>query len=181
MKKKRRWPFDDDFFDVEKDFERMREEMEKVMERMFGSFDENEVKRLMSSPSSKVYGFSIRLGPEGRPVIREFGNVKPKKGKKEEILSEEREPLVDIIEGKEEISVIAEVPGVEKKDIDIRVSDNKLTIHVDTKERKYHKELDLKCTVDPSKVKATYKNGVLEIIIKKTEKRGNEEKEIRVE
>ncbi len=126
-----------------------------------------------------VYGYSMTLGPDGKPVIREFGNVKPSTraspmGFRRPSLEvrEERDPLVDVIPEDGTIRVVAEVPGVERSDIKLNCSETTLTIAVDAAERKYYKEIDLPADVDPTNTKATYKNGVLEIILTKvTEKK----------
>ena len=68
------------------------------------------------------------------------------------------------------VKVIAEVPGVDKNDINLNASERKLIISVDTPQRKYYKEVDLPTEVDPQSAKATYKNGVLEVVLKKVGK-----------
>ncbi len=70
-------------------------------------------------------------------------------------------------EEEEVIKVVAEVPGVEKDDINLNASERKLIISVDTPQRKYYKEVDLPAEVDPKSTKASYKNGVLEVVLKK--------------
>ncbi|HHF56110.1 MAG TPA: Hsp20/alpha crystallin family protein, partial [Thermoplasmatales archaeon] len=67
----------------------------------------------------------------------------------------------------DKISVTAEVPGVKKEDIDLEVTENTLRIKVDTKDRKYYKEVELPAEVDPKTAKATYQNGVLDVELKK--------------
>jgi HSP20 family protein len=71
----------------------------------------------------------------------------------------------------ETIKIIAEVPGVEKQDIQVNCSERSMTISVDTPERKYYKELELPADVDPETSRASYKNGVLEVIVRKTRPR----------
>ncbi|MEM1600008.1 MAG: Hsp20/alpha crystallin family protein, partial [Sulfolobaceae archaeon] len=66
-----------------------------------------------------VYGFRVTVGPDGVPKIEEFGNVRKVRGKP--MISEEREPLADVIEKDKEIKVVVEVPGVNKDDIKVRV------------------------------------------------------------
>ena len=109
----------------------------------------------------------MSVGPDGKPVIREFGNVQPsRKGPK---IRKEREPLVDVIEEDKAVVIVAELPGVEKDDINLHTTENHLTVSVDTPNRKYHKELMLPARVDPKSAYASYKNGVLEIRLKKVE------------
>jgi len=80
---------------------------------------------------------------------------------------EEREPLVDVIEKDGEVRVIAELPGVEKEDIDLRATETSLTISAESQHRKYYKELSLPTPVNPKSAKATYRNGVLEVSLPK--------------
>lgn len=120
-----------------------------------------------------VYGYSFSVGPDGKPVIREFGNVKPRGGFLSPRLDfkEEREPLVDTIVQDDVVKVVAEVPGVEKDDIKLNISDRNLTISVDTSKRKYFRELELAVEVDPDTSKASYKNGILELTLNRRKPR----------
>ena len=114
-----------------------------------------------------MYGFSIRVGKGGKTVIDKFGTVTPKV-KPSEIKpgAELREPLVDIFDEKNEIVVVAEMPGVDEKDIKTGVKGNILSISAGSKDRKYTKEVKLPSKVT-GKIESTYKNGVLELKIKK--------------
>ena len=171
MAKKRRFSL----FGWDDEFERMREEMEEMIERMmegFEDFEEEDLEKLSEKPY--VYGFSVKIGPDGKPVIREFGN-KPKIAEKGVKVSEEREPLVDIIEGKKDVKIVAELPGVSKEDIKLNCGEENLEIRVDTPERKYYKSVKLPCKVRPTTAKASYKNGVLEVVIERVKPK--EEKE----
>jgi HSP20 family protein len=118
-----------------------------------------------------VYGYSVTMGPDGKPVVREFGNVRPKAGafpgRAALEVKEEREPLVDTIVEDDTVRVVAEIPGVEKEDINLQCTEDSLVISVDSEKRKYYKELDLPAAVDPNSSKASYKNGVLEVTFKK--------------
>nr|4RZK_A Chain A, Small heat shock protein hsp20 family [Saccharolobus solfataricus P2]4RZK_B Chain B, Small heat shock protein hsp20 family [Saccharolobus solfataricus P2] len=85
------------------------------------------------------------------------------------MISEEREPLADVIEKGDEIKVVAEVPGVNKEDIKVKVTNGgkKLVITAKSEDRQYYKEIDLPAEVDEKAAKANFKNGVLEITLKK--------------
>src|SRR3989454_9948159 len=68
-----------------------------------------------------VYGYSFSMGPDGKPIVREFGNVKPSfKGgpfgtaKPSLDFKEESEPLVDAMVQSETMKVDAELQDVEK-------------------------------------------------------------------
>jgi len=121
-----------------------------------------------------VYGYSMSMGPDGKPIVQEFGNVKPSRkqgafGMAQPALEpkDAREPLVDVIDESEQVRVLAELPGVEKSDIKTTISENSLTIRVNSQARKYFKEVELPTNVDPDSSKGSYNNGVLEIILRK--------------
>ncbi len=172
--KKRMRPFSPWFYEVEKMFE----EIEKMFEESMKDLEKmpKELVRETRLPDGTirrewgpfVYGYSITIGPDGKPKIREFGNVKPSLGRF--ALSEEREPLVDIIESDEEVKILAELPGVEKKDIRVSATERSVTIRSENPERKYRKEVELPAEVDVKTARSTYKNGILEIVFKKKSK-----------
>ncbi len=134
-----------------------------------------------------VYGYSFSVGPDGKPVVREFGNVKPSIAggpfgvpKPKLSVQEEREPLVDAILQDDAVKIVAELPGVEKSDIVLECDGRNLTVKVNTDRRRYYKELELPAEVDPNTSKATYKNGVLELVLtRKTP--GAKPKQIRID
>ncbi|AWR96622.1 Hsp20 family protein [Acidianus sulfidivorans JP7] len=163
-----------DIFDY---FDDMIREIEEEFENMEKEFFKNAGKGDVKTFGPYVYGFSVTIGPDGKPVVEEFGNVK-RLGNKP-IISEEREPLVDVIEKGDEVRVIAEVPGVDKNNIKVKVNGVKLTISAQEGDKKFYKEVELPAEVDENSAKANYKNGVLEIIFKKKET--NTGKEIKVE
>lgn len=115
-----------------------------------------------------VYGYSMTIGPDGKPVIREFGNVKrgPSKAWREAI-SDTREPLVDVVEGEKDVRVLAELPGAKKGDIEITAEGRTLLISADTPSRKYRKELELPSSVELKGSKSTFNNGILEVTFPK--------------
>jgi len=153
-RKKRPW------FDVFDEFDRLEKMMDEMMRRAFET-----PSRGAKFRRPYVYGFSMSVGPDGKPVIREFGNVQPShRGPK---IREEREPLVDVMEEDKDVVIVAELPGVERDEINLHATEDHLTISVDTPERKYHKELTLPAMVDSKSAQASYKNGVLEVRLKK--------------
>ena len=79
----------------------------------------------------------------------------------------EPKPLIDVLEGNDDIVVVAELAGFTRKDLAIRVKNQRLTLSAEASERKYHKSLNLPKRVIPSTMRITYKNGVLEIRLKK--------------
>lgn len=95
-----------------------------------------------------------------------------------------KEPLIDVCETDEEITVFADIPGVEKENIKLNATEDSLEIKAEKKEeevkkveyelreRKYlgfYRLINLPTKVDASKAKATYRNGVLEVRLPKIE------------
>ncbi|PKK85270.1 MAG: hypothetical protein CVT48_06225 [Thermoplasmata archaeon HGW-Thermoplasmata-1] len=165
-RRKRRGPFDDIFdglFD-NREFEKMFEEMQKYFADAFSGIDLGKIQ-----PGKPfVHGFSLKVGPDGKPRMEEFGN-RTRTAPTGEIELDEREPLTDIIEGDKEVSVTVELPGVERSDIDLKVTEDGIEIKVDTPQRKYRKRLPMPCEVNPKTTKATYKNGILDVVIQRKE------------
>jgi HSP20 family protein len=113
-----------------------------------------------------VYGFTIKSATGGgKPTVETFGNIKKTpEGPKVE---EEREPMTDIFDEKDEVVIIAEMPGIEESDLNIDLKGDILDISAERNTRKYHKELLLPVKVEKEKMKVKYNNGILEIRIKK--------------
>jgi len=79
----------------------------------------------------------------------------------------EPEPLTDVFEDEDEIVVVAECVGFNEKNLKINVKDRRLVLSAESKNRQYHKSLNLPKKVIPHTLSTTYKNGVLEIRLKK--------------
>ncbi len=118
-----------------------------------------------------------RLLPSGRLLLP---------GERREMIPAEYwMPYIDVVETDKEIIATAEMPGLEKQDIKINLTEDRLEISAEVKreeERKekgyiyrerhrggYCRSISLPAPIDPDNSKATYKNGVLEIRMPKTE------------
>ena len=157
-KKKSPW-----FNDIYEELERLGEMIDDTMQRFFENFSENSPVR-----RNHVQGFSIKIGPDGKPIVRELDSRQPPQD--EEEISDDVEPLVDIIEDGKLLVVFAALPGINKDDIDLRVTENCLTVTVDTDDFEWYDELNLPTKVKPKSARASYKNGVLEVRLEKLEK-----------
>jgi len=154
-------------------------EMEKMMDDELKDFTEKVPKeyvkerKLPDGSTVKelgpfVYGHSMKIGPDGKPEIQEFGNIK--KGLKgTPQVKEEREPLVDTVETEKDVHVVVELPGVEKSDIKLHGTEDSITISVDTPHYKHFKEVELPVKVKVKEANSSYKNGVLEVVLPKAE------------
>jgi HSP20 family protein len=111
-----------------------------------------------------VYGFSIRTGIGGAPRVEPFGNIRSTE--EGPVVADVREPLVDVFDEEDEIVVVAELPGVGEDEIQIEIQDDVLSLET-TGERKYAKEILLSQPVDATTLHRAYKNGILELRLKK--------------
>lgn len=146
------------------------DEFDRLFKRMSSSFmDFDDIFEDIKRSGGKTfgphyYGYSVTVGPDGKPQIKEYGNVKPN------LLptSDVREPLVDILVDDKEntLKLIAEMPGVEKKDIRVTVEGNIVNIEADHGDKKYQGKVPIKHKVDIDSVKASYTNGILEVQFK---------------
>jgi HSP20 family protein len=121
-----------------------------------------------------IFGVSVRMGlGEAGASAREvrfepFGNIaRTEEGVRIESV---REPLMDTFEEGEEILVVGELPGMEPEDIRIAVVGDILQVQAERGDRRYAKELLLAGPVDPDRVEHSYRNGILEIRLRKTER-----------
>jgi HSP20 family protein len=184
--------------DIFGQFDEMRREMERMFEEQFKDIQTRAPKELIREYQTPeggkvkemgpfVYGYTMTVGPDGKPRVREFGNVRsPLAGfglgaSNRPLISSEREPLADITTTDKEVKAILEMPGVNKENIKINVQDNSVEVKSDDPQRKYHEIIDLPPETDTETAKSTYKNGVLEIIFTKKKESKPKGKDIKVE
>ncbi len=127
---------------------------------------------------SYVYGFSITIGPDGKPIIKEFGNIRP--SSMGVITKEEWEPLSTVYSEEDKIRVIVDLPGAKRETIKISATEKDVEIHAEAEDRKYFKRIELPEEVIPDSAKARYNNGILEITFER-KKKERRKKEITVE
>ncbi len=114
----------------------------KEMSRSFGSVDDifEALQNTNGASGPIYYGYTMTVGPDGRPVIQEYGNVKP-----------DSLPTTDAC------------GCVEKTDVKVFVDED--IVHIDAKhgEKDYHVNVPIHHKVDSDSPKATYTNGILEL------------------
>ena len=163
-------------------FKDIIEQMMKNLPKEFQNMSWEELTREFMKNKDKfgfkgpiMYGFNVNFGPDGRPTIDSFGNIKrtPYTGKPK--VKKVREPLVEVNEEETQIIVIAEMPGVSRDDIELKATSNSITISTNegTTGRKYYKEVDLPSAINSNYAKARYQNGILEIKLKKEEEKAS--------
>jgi HSP20 family protein len=179
------------FDDMFRGFDQMRREMEREFEDLEKRIPKDLVREYTTPEGGKireagpfVYGYSMTVGPDGKPRVREFGNIKPSRGfggiARPEI-SGELEPLVDITTTENEVKVVIEMPGINKNNIRINAYDQTLEVKSDDPKRKYHKAIEVPPETDIETAKSTYNNGILEITFKKKDQTKSKGKTIKVE
>lgn len=87
--------------------------------------------------------------------------------KKKTCKEPEPEPLVDIFEEGDEIVIFAALTGFKEENLKVNAKSQSVTLSARNHERKYRKSLNLPVEVIPSKIRTSYKNGVLEIRLRK--------------
>ncbi|HEX6294658.1 MAG TPA: archaeal heat shock protein Hsp20 [Nitrososphaeraceae archaeon] len=191
---RRGWSFDDMF----REFDEMRKEMARTFSEQFKNIENRVptdlIKEYETPEGGKirevgpiVYGYSMTIGPDGKPKIREFGNVKsPFAGRRgffdqQPSLSAEREPLVDVSSTDKEVNIVAEMPGISKDKIRIDAYDNSVEIKSEDPNRKYHKTIEVPENIDIESTKSNYNNGILEITFKRKEQQKPKGRQINIE
>jgi HSP20 family protein len=167
------------FDDMFRGFDQMKREMEREFEDIEKRIPKDLIREYNTPQGGKVrevgpivYGYSMTIGPDGKPKVREFGNVKSSRrfgsiGRPE--ISGEIEPLVDVTTTDKEVKVVVEMPGISKDNIRINVYDGTLEVKSEDPQRKYHRSIEIPPETDIETAKSTYNNGILEITFKKKE------------
>ncbi len=114
-----------------------------------------------------VFGFTIRTLGEGRPIVERFGNIRETQAGP--VVEEVREPIVDVFDEADAILVVVELPGVSEDAVRTDVKGDILIVTAEEGQRKYSKEVLLPAVVDPETLSSVYKNGVLELKVKKAQ------------
>jgi HSP20 family protein len=111
--------------------------------------------------------------------------------------AEEIVPSVDIFEANGDVVLKVELPGIKKEDIEVTLTDSDITISGEKKKEEEVKRKDfykyersygsfcrtfsLSAEVNADKVKSTFKDGVLEVRMPKSEKAKSKEVKVKVE
>ena len=186
------------FEDMFRGFDQLRQDMEREFEDIEKRIPKNLVREYNTPEGGKVrevgpmvYGYSMSIGPDGKPKVREFGNVKPSRGfgfggggaggiSRPEI-SGEIEPLMDVTTTDKEVRVVVEMPGISKDNIKVNAYDSTVEVKSEDPQRKYHRTIEVPSDTDIETAKSAYNNGILEITFKKKEQTKPKGKTIKVE
>jgi HSP20 family protein len=135
----------------------------------------------------------MTIGPDGKPNIQEFGNVKSLASNRSSggftsagsrsrpEITAEREPLADVNVTDNEVRVVLEMPGVKKEDIKVNAYDGAIEVLSNDPHRKYHKTIELPQQTDIETARSSYNNGILEVTFNKKKETKPKGKEVKIE
>jgi len=138
------------------------EKSEAFQERLKAADAELEHQLEKAPPLKRTEGTRMSIIPPkttlkvNRTMLREEAAVQPS----------QREVTTDVFDEGDYLKVIAELPGVDEKDIKAEVKENLLILSAQATGRAYYKEIELPCLVK-AELNLTYKNGILQISIEK--------------
>ena len=157
---------------------------EKIFESMRKMYRNDNFEDFMQDTNDDRFGlngnfvqsFGANISPHEEINVPGFENDRSMTLEEKHEKSEKSEFSTDIIETDEEIFVTVNIPGAEKEDINLNVTEGSLEIIINTPKVIYHKIHKLPCNVKPKVTIASYKNGVLDIVMKRREKKNTEGK-----
>ncbi|MCD6478745.1 MAG: Hsp20/alpha crystallin family protein [Candidatus Diapherotrites archaeon] len=111
-------------------------------------------------------GFAMRFGADERTRVRMYARSRKKRRHKHRRAIE---ALVDVVHYEDSVLVTAFIPGCAEKDIDIRVTSHGVVIRGASPNVRFYKEIPIRARIVPESAKKSFKNGVLEVTIKKAD------------
>ncbi len=156
-----------------------KDPFDEIIEKIFKQLRNDSMFTDNPNIKSWSYGFTMTQGPDGRPLIREFGQNPFQEQlnigvpTEEEILTQ-----VDVDTNQNKVRIIAEIPGISKEDIKINATENKVIIKAQKNSQIISKELPIEVKINPETANANYNNGILDLTLEIEE--GNQGKEIKI-
>ena len=166
------WFFDDSIFN------NIQKEMDEFMNN---AINDNQPGVTRKTFGPYFYGRISTMGPDGKPIVKEFGNMNQSNLPINQIEQSAEasigtsESLIDAFVEDKTVKIIADLPGVEKEDIKIKATETKVILKAENKIRQYSAEKELDVKIIPESASAKYNNGVLEVTFKRKESSDDEE------
>lgn len=112
-----------------------------------------------TTKTPKIITFKTQRGkyPQKYRIPKHLGKGKWKEPK----------PLIDLFQDQNYVTITAQIAGINQDTLKITIKDQKLTLTAKAKDHRYYKSINLPKVVIPTIAHTTYKNGVLEIKLKK--------------
>lgn len=159
---------EDPFSEFDRMFEEMRRRMDEMIRGAVPMYDDEE----------PVFVSYRRIEGAGREPIEEVRSSVPMR---KALPVHDEDALIDVREKDGKVTVLVELPGIAKEDIDLEVVDKSLVIDVDVPQKRFSKEVELPCAVKASSTRASYRNGVLEVVLDKNVPRKRKGTKVKVE
>jgi HSP20 family molecular chaperone IbpA len=123
------------------------------------------IRKLDEAENKRIYKIfkTKNLKVRGRPHPYRYGDSKILK----KAVWREPAPLIDVFQDKDSIVVVAELKGFRRENIRANAEKQRLVLSAMAQGRKYYKSLNLPKEVIPETMRMAYKNGVLEIRLRK--------------
>lgn len=154
--------------DLDKYFEELEKEIQDMMR--------TGIEEGKGMPKPFVAGFSLKLGPEGKPTFEYFGDA-PQSS--EGFRAPMTEQVVDERLGT--LRIVADMPGVDKNDIEINTTERSVSLKAERENRRYKAEVPLKVEIEPDSARAEYRNGVLQVSFSLKDKSNKAARRVKVE
>ena len=160
--------------EFQKMFKEIFKQLSKNLPKELQGLSPEEITKEFMKKGPIMYGFNLGFGPDGKPIMDSFGNLEKEPISGERKVRKTREPLVEVNEEQDQIILIAEMPGVNKEDIELNATNRSITISTQkiVSGRSYFKEIDLPAAINQDYAKARYTNGILEVRLKKIKGKG---------
>ena len=157
-------------FDIfaEDKFESLSSEIQNMFEslRLIEMLEENRRNEFKANNWFE-YNFSIKTSPVEESTSRKFESYPLKIAQKATEKSKENKSSFDIIKGDNEVTITINMPDTKKEEIDLRITKDTIELMPYNPEKKYHRLINLPCNVKSKTATFTYRNGILDIIIKR--------------
>ncbi len=171
--------------DLPKGFNIDNEMIEDIIRQLLKNFPIDEIAKGMGS-KPKIMGFQMRIDRDGDKHIERlpdnfaFDDVKKMfekqrgaKPRRTVTVKADRsavsEPEAELIEEPDAYYITIDLPGVEREEMKLSVSDTRARLFATAHGRTYKKKFELDSEIDRSKVKARLKNGILDVYLPKKE------------
>ncbi len=129
------------------------------------NMDSNDIEGM--AKIANEFGIDIKLSTsykDGNEIKLPKKNPAPEQ-KAGQLPKQPQEPFIETIYKKDSVIVDASIPNAKREEINVIASRGDLIIEISNKAMVYSKKLQLEANVDPEKATATYKNGVLEVVL----------------
>jgi HSP20 family molecular chaperone IbpA len=126
------------------------------------------IKEIINPLAERIMGYPLlvfeksKIDPEnGRKILFSWWTIG---GEKENL---KREKLMDLFNEEDHLRIIMELYGANQENIHLKVNNNKLIVFINSPEKKYREEIPLPFKVNENGLSKIYKNGILEVKLKK--------------